>query len=81
MEMRYFFEELVNRSCNVDLRLVHRRLRFKSALQLPDRIESIADLARFLLRSFPATSFGADQFVFSVPIDVQLLHAIASSPV
>jgi hypothetical protein len=65
----------------VTLRFVTLRFGLELTLQLFDRIKGVMDLARLLLRPFPAASLGADQFVFSVTVDVQPLHAIASRPI
>jgi hypothetical protein len=63
------------------LHRIHNSRRFKSALQLPDRIESIADLARFLFSFFPAARPRAGQRVLAIAINVQPLYTVASSPI
>jgi hypothetical protein len=57
------------------------RLGFELTLQLPDRVEGVPNLPRFLLGFFPASSLCTDQSVFSVAIDVEPLDAIASCPI
>jgi hypothetical protein len=63
------------------LHRIHNSRRFKSALQLPDRIESVADLARFLFSFFPAARPRAGQRVLAIAINVQPLYTVASSPI
>lgn len=81
IEARDFLKELFNGNCYVHLRFVTLRFGLELTLQLFDRIKGVMDLARLLLRPFPAASLGDDQFVFSVTVDVQPLHAIASRPI
>src|SRR5437588_12869249 len=65
-----------------DLHQTIARIQFglKLTLQLLRRVEGIPHFARLLLGFFPAACFCADESVPAVAIDVEPLHAIATSP-